>query len=263
MSSNEVYPRSPLALALVELRHPASDPLNSPALAAIKKALASVTPIQRREDSVTLDIQAGTREVAWVPKFVSRDQQTAVTFRADAVVVETTKYGGYEKFRSILEIAATARHEVDPLVAIERIGLRYVDEIRVPGDDDVSWGEWVSPKLLGPDVPVSLPGLSIVQQQGVTVFQSDTPGDSLTLRYGPLTGQAVVNSPNLVRPGEFSGPFFLIDIDGAWTPPTGVIPEFVVADILGICDRLHAPIKNVFESLISEKLRSEVFRNDR
>ncbi|TNB67202.1 TIGR04255 family protein [Arthrobacter sp. BB-1] len=262
VSSNEVYPHSPLALALVELRHPASEPLTVPALSAIKKALSSVTPIQRREDSMTLNIQTGTQEVASVPKFVSRDQQTAVTFRPDAVVVETTKYKSYESFRSLLETAAKARHGVDPLDAIERVGLRYVDEIRAPEDASISWEDWVSPKLLGPGVPASLPGLSIVQQQGITVFQSGTPGDSLTLRYGPLVGQAVGSTPNLVRPGVFEGPFFLIDIDGAWTPPTGVIPEFDVEEILQVCDRLHSPIKDVFESLISEKLRNEVLRND-
>ncbi|WP_427008702.1 TIGR04255 family protein [Pseudarthrobacter sp. H2] len=261
MTSNEVYPRSALALAVVELRHPSTEPLSSSALGLIKAGLAAVTPIQRWEEVMTIDVQSGTQEVRRFPKFISRDQRTAVSFRTEAIAVETTNYEGFAGFRDVVETAVRVRHDVDPLDAIERVGLRYIDEVRVPVAGPVAWGDWISPKLLGPDAPHSSEFLSVVQQQGVTVFAAQTPGDSITLRYGLGEGQAVVGSPNLARPGEFSGPFFLIDIDGAWAAPEGMIPEFDVDDVIGACTRLHGPIKDVFESLVSEKLRNEVFRN--
>jgi uncharacterized protein (TIGR04255 family) len=51
-----------------------------------------------------------------------------------------------------------------------------------------------------------------------------------------------------------------MDIDSFWTPSRDV-PEFDVKTLLTTCDELHAPVGKLFERLITERLREEVFRH--
>jgi hypothetical protein len=57
----------------------------------------------------------------------------------------------------------------------ERVGLRYVDEVRVPVEGKTDWADWVHPSLLGarPDEGVGLP---LSDWRGVSRFgPSDVP----------------------------------------------------------------------------------------
>ena len=55
------------------------------------------------------------------------------------------------------------------------------------------------------------------------------------------------------------GPFFLLDIDSFWQP-SEVSPTLELNSVLGELDELHMPVREMFESLITEKLRKEVLR---
>src|SRR5207248_11166895 len=101
------------------------------------------------------------------PKYMSRDRTTAVTFRSEAIVVETTKYYGYERLRRVIALVLRARHDLEPIDGVERVGLRYVNEIRVPevGSQPGAWEPWIDDSLLGP-VPIGERlGLTAMQMQ--------------------------------------------------------------------------------------------------
>ena len=140
--------------------------------------------------------------------------------------------------------------------------LRYIDEIRIPDTVPVNetWADWVDGSLLGPAPMGSRLGLLAAEWQGLVRFDAG-PGRSIVLRYGPREGYAVDPGGDLKRPMADSGPFFLLDIDSFWTP-TGEIPEFDSGRILAVVDELHAPVSQLFETLITERLRSEVLRNE-
>ena len=114
------------------------------------------------------------------------------------------------------------------LVGIERIGLRYVLEIRVPAgvDGRIEWTNWIDESLLGPQ-RLAPGGLLLTEWQGAAVYREAQPGKSLIVRYGPGVGQALDAQYHLrrVTPVQ-AGQFFLMDIDSFWTPPTGAIPEY-------------------------------------
>jgi uncharacterized protein (TIGR04255 family) len=54
---------------------------------------------------------------------------------------------------------------------------------------------------------------------------------------------------------------FKLDIDSFWRAANEV-PEFTVDFVLDRADELHEPISDMFESLISDRLREEVLRNE-
>lgn len=82
--------------------------------------------------------QRRDRRAHWLTlnKLVGRDRRTAITFRSDAMTVEVTDYPGWERFRTIIHAMVAARQDVAAVDGCTRIGLRYINEVRVPLDDD-------------------------------------------------------------------------------------------------------------------------------
>jgi len=268
MEEREVYPNAPVVLVALELRHPTADPLSPTQRLRIKRRLAARVPIMRNGQltQITAAMQAGGAPAAapevrveQFPRYFSRDNTAAVSVRAEAVVVETTRYGRWEQLRDLVADVLEARQEVGGIDGIERLGLRYIDEIRVPGEPVHDWAPWVDPTLLGPAPIGEELGLTTAQWQGVTAF---TPARdrTLVLRYGPRNGFAVDPGGDLKRSTPTPGPFFLLDIDSFWTPSEEV-PEFDIKTLLATCDELHAPVRRVFERLITDRLREEVLRH--
>ena len=201
--------------------------------------------------------QASTTE--HFPRLVSRDSTLAISFRREALVVETSAYPGWDAFGEIVADAISARMRVSPLDGVERVGLRYIDEVRVPGATVPDWSDWIDDSLLGPR-PKEHVDLLLSEWQGVSLFGSQ-PGRAMLLRYGTATGFAVDPQSELRRTNKAQGggPFFLLDIDSFWTPE-GSVPEIETATLGELCDELHRPVRRLFEGLIKDRLREEVFR---
>lgn len=264
MRDREVYPNAPLVLVALEVRHPIVGPLSAAAQAKIKRNLSTELPLRRTATMTTVQATIGAApEVITekAPKYLSRDLTASVTYRNEAIVVETTRYEQYERLRELADLAVQARQAVEPIDGVERVGLRYINEIRVPegSDGQIDWAQWVDPTLLGPSLIGADLGLKAMQSQGIVVFDSG-PGTALVLRYGPREGYAVDPGGDLKRRAPAPGPFFLVDIDSFWTPVDDV-PEVDPKTLLSLCDDLHKPVRSLFDSLITDRLRTEVLRN--
>lgn len=263
----EVYPNAPVVLVALEVRHPTTDPLTPAQRNTIKRRLSSHVPIMRtgQLQQVTVVQAVGgppavpDLRAEELPRYFSRDKTAAVSVGAEAVVIETTRYVRWEQLRSLVADVLEVRQEIGGVDGVERVGLRYIDEIRVPGGPEQGWAPWVHPTLLGPALVADELGLTAAQWQGMSAF---TPGPERTvvLRYGPREGFAVDPGGDLKRSTPTPGPFFLMDIDSFWTPSEG-IPEFDVKALLSTCDELHAPVRRLFERLITDRLREEVLRH--
>ena len=264
MDTHEVYPNAPLVLVALELRHPpATEPLSMSQQRLLKDLLSGRLPIMRRAQQINFEITAigavppvSTTEE--FPRFSNRDGTMAVSMRTSSIVIEASQYDGWDDFRLLALEAFSARMQVAPVDGVERIGLRYIDEIRVP-DVPPEWSQWVHDSLLGPSRSESV-RLPLSQWQGVGVY-GEQPGCSLVLRYGPRQGHAVDPNADIRRVLHSSdGEFFLMDLDSFWTPKQGT-PEFEIEAVLRICDDLHHPVRGLFESLITNRLREEVLRD--
>lgn len=267
MREREVYPNAPIVLMVVEVRHTACEPLDRMQVAKVSDLVRDVLPLPGELNEMSVEIQAGPgsapmhrQTVATSPRWATRDRRTALTVRHNSLTLETTQYGSYERVRALLEQGLQARIAAGSPSGVERIGLRYIDEIRVPaehGNGRPSWEEWVDPVLLGPANIGA--GLERMVNEGAVVF-ANTDNRAVLLRYGAQDELAVQSSPDLRRPVPPPGPLFKLDIDSFWQPGDEV-PEFSVDAILAQADALHEPVRDVFESLITERLREEVLRH--
>jgi uncharacterized protein (TIGR04255 family) len=77
-------------------------------------------------------------------RYFSRDNTMAVSVRDDAVVVETTKYERWERLQDVLADILEVRSEIGGVDGVERVGLRYINEIRIANDQILGWAPWVN-----------------------------------------------------------------------------------------------------------------------
>lgn len=266
----EIYPSAPIVLMAIEVRHPPCEPLERKQVAALSARVKHLLPLPGEMNEVSVTLEANTdgpptqhQVVRSFPRWTSRDKRTALSVRPDSLVIETTDYGSYNRMRNLLDIVFQARLAVAPPAGVERIGLRYIDEIRVPAENGSSvpaWEQWVDASLLGPTHVGEELGLLPVANEGVFVYSGGSD-HALVLRYGAQNDYAVQSTPDLRRPLPSPGPLFKLDIDSFWQAADEV-PEFDVDFILSQADSLHEPVRGLFESVITDRLREEVLRND-
>jgi len=257
------YPNDPIALVLIELRHPPTEPPAPSALAILKETLAEWTPILEQEEvRQVINLETGEHTAHSLKKLVARDRRTAITFRSDAMTLEVTDYPGWEKFRVIVHAMVAARQDVAPVDGCLRIGLRYINEIRASLEEPSGWAYWVAESLLGPGTELADLKLTTTAQQHVIQCDGPEAGDSLTLRYAAARGAVVQSTPILQRLKEPppDADFFLIDIDSAWSDPRKGIPALDADLVEEVAERLHEPIGPLFESLITSNLRTQVLQ---
>lgn len=264
MMQREVYPNAPLVSASFELRHPQSEALDGRQRALFKDLLGDSLPVMRSQQAVTQTIEIGPAgtvpqvQVEEFPKYYDRKTTIAASLLRSSTVIETTQYPGWEAFSEVLLKVCEARNEVSPVDGVERIGLRYIDEIRIPGVQDPEWSEYLVPSLLGPRIEKG-PDLSLGQWQGVAVY-GPTNGRSMVMRHATGEGFAVDPNGDLRRKSPvYPGKFFLLDLDSFWRPESEV-PVFSMSVIRETTEALHAPVREMFEECITERLRDEVFR---
>ena len=277
VTNREVYPSAPLVLVAAEIRHPDTGPLGDKEKQQLKRALAEDLPVARplTRSGGVMTIGAGTAPqfqsapTTTSPRFLSRDLGTSATFHQEAVVVETTRYAGFDTFLALIQRVLTARVNVGVLDGVERLGLRYIDEIRVPGvGDSSSWRDWVRPALLGPNHLAADLDLRNDAWQGISTYSGQLDADeefdqmTLVVRYGVGEGYALAPDGELRRKTPPPGPFFLIDIDSYWGPATAGVPTLDLDKLTRALEGLHAPVRNLFENAITDRLRDEVLRRD-
>lgn len=262
VSTREVYPNAPIVLVAAEVRHAKSAPLTDSQVAVLKRHLRDEFPLLKTltQTQVLPFAQATQTTARTFPRFVNRERTSSVTFQDEAVVYETTRYAQFEHLQAVMERALSALAECQNPDGLERVGLRYIDEIRAPEDPSgpLEWAEWVDSSLIGPACKASRLDVPAEQWQGQVVFRPSTE-DSLVLRYGSASGYAIDPQGELTRTSPPPGPFFLLDIDSFWMP-LSLVPEFNAEHVLAHLARLHDPVRNLFESLVTDRLRDEVFR---
>ncbi len=272
---HEVYPNAPLALVVVEVRFPGAAAVGGrPPSVTLQRAFRDLLGPHwvlesRKTQKVEIALGPGgaiaqPAQSQIVSRFTVRDRTRAVAITDESVTIETTAYTHYPVFRATLEKAIAAAAEVLLPDGITRIGMRYINEVRVGGIDETdpsAWSEWVEPSLLAPGLTqMKGDGFPPTAWEGAAQYQTG-PDRKLVLRYGPRSGQMLnpagpLRRPRLAEPGVF----FLLDFDSFWEPSDS-IPEFVPSEIIEAGDQLRTPIRTLFDLLVTDKLVGE-FRKE-
>lgn len=182
----------------------------------------------------------------------------ALTATPTSLSYETTDYQGFDTVSGVLVEACRTLTGLDVRPMLTRVGLRYINEIRVPDppSDVRGWSRWVEPALLA---PLSLGGERPAGRgiQGATTF--DLERGSLNARYASFAGGAT-NVPAHLRRRLFSpDPFFGLDFDGFaefGTNPAVQLDASVVGEVM---PSLHAAVAAAFQRSITDDARA-VFR---
>lgn len=268
VSEHEVYPAASVVLVAMEVRHPASDPLSRHQRNRLKSELGRRTPILKSAQTWGFQVGFGAASVGVpnpqsvneeYPKYIDRASTIAVSLQSEAMVIETSQYLGWNDFMALARTVFDARQFVAPIDGVTRVGLRFINEIRVP-EEPAEWNQWMSPAIQEPSIGKSIE-MPLMQWQGFALF-GEQPGRAMAVRYGPRTGSTTLQPDPELKP-RFKGPFgefFLLDLDSFAVPNDGV-PPYDGEELLQTCAELHSPIREMFESLITPRLRDEVLRN--
>lgn len=101
-SSKEVYPNAPLQLVAFEIRHPTIRRVfTESGLDALQTRLQADFPIFEpiKENALTIGPQGAQGTSSLWYRFLSKSKRVAISVRPRRLVVETTDYERYEKFR--------------------------------------------------------------------------------------------------------------------------------------------------------------------
>lgn len=267
----EVYPNPPIALTACEVRVPPSGlPISDGEIADIRDRLADVFPVVRSKarQQVTVEVNPSGAEPTVsndrVLQLTNREQSVVAQIAPESIVLKTADYRGWAKFRPLLSQVLQATSAAAAPGGYHRVGLRYIDEIRLPagGGQVADWEGYLNDALLA---PVSLgqadDDLSPKGWQTVTQFAAGEQ-HTVVVRYGPNDGYAVNPDQPPHRPNRAPpGPFFLFDIDSYWETDK-TIPAFEPDEVTALCDRLHRPVRALFDAAVTDRLRDEVLRKE-
>lgn len=145
-----------------------------------------------------------------VYQFADADRQWMVTLTANSIALETRSYTDYEDFSERLLRVVDSASEVYKIELRQRLGLRYVNEIRhADAQTPEDWVSFINPQLLGPLADTRLSSLISSSYQEASL-QLENGG--LTLRHGHFAEGTTVAPPPGDTPKE-GGPFYLLDFD--------------------------------------------------
>lgn len=264
----EVFSESPLALVAAEIRFSDSARLRQQhTLDAIAIALEDLFPYAEPLQQTSLNFSL-------VPGAAQQVQQRAgvmlknaaktesLSLVSSALTYETTAYTTFHDLLKAVTAACSALVEANVRPAIERVGLRYIDEVRVPEPvtDGRQWARWINAPLIehlsvGPeDSPVTV-------TQGVTTYDLGSQ-KSLNFRFAALNQGPVVMPAHLIPRREPQvGPFFVLDIDG-YQEFAGQVAAPLDPEVVSKClSAVHAPSGAAFQRAITEEAR-QLFRGN-
>ena len=259
MTPTTTYPNPPVRIAAFEVRFPPVDALASEAaVRPLHRELRTTFPFfEPFQVPLGLQIQPDgvVHEVARRVRLSSRTRRTVVSIGADIAIIETSEYRSFEELRAMVWDLMGRIQGLDEILGTSRVGLRYVNEIRIPqvGDDPLGWPPYISEALVA---PMRLSSKPLQIMQGAVVYRpEETRG--VVLRFGALKGRSVDLGGPLRVPDLGDGPFFLLDIDSYWENPPDELPEFSPQGVVEVLDRLHDAAQDVFEASITDKARAQ------
>ena len=230
---------------------------------AVRDRLPLLEPVVEQQVNVVVGAPAPPSvQSRTLRRFSARDRATSLLVKPDALVIETTAYAGWaESFYPLVADVVRAMERISQPNGVLRIGLRYIDEIRVPGIESApgDWRGYIDEHLLAAADPDFIPAsLRLSEWLGLVQYQT-APDSMLTVRYGPQSGYAVDPAgPTRRRKPHPQGLFFLLDSDSYWHSEAEV-PEFDAEWICDRCDLLHEPVSEFFRIVVTDRLRYEVF----
>lgn len=255
----EVFSNAPLAFVACEVRYPFTPRLTSDdSFEALSEHLRDVLPVPSQSPLQTLSLSPAGAAADTEPRFRFTDKTRTVSAAVgrSALVIETTHYAEYPRFRELFAAVLSAVGTIASPVGVERVGLRYIDEIRVPRpiESVADWRGWIADDVLA---TLNLAGGYAAKGMQTLVRLANGSND-ITVRCAALEGSGVVDDgPLRRRLPSAVGPFFVIDTDSYWNDGDIGLIDYDPPKLLELIDQLHEPVGVLFHRAITDQLRNE------
>lgn len=258
--NREFFPNAPLALVAAEIRFTDAARLRQQqtkdqVTIALEERFPFAEPLRRADINLTPGGPPQLQErLGVVLKNASSTE--SVTIMSESLTYETTAYTTFEELLEAVAAACHALVEEKVRPAVMRVGLRYIDEVRVPDPitDVRMWGKWIDERLMG-HLAVGPDDVPATATQSVSTYDLGE-GRGLNFRYAALDQGPVVVPQFLKRSAIESGPFFVLDFDGfhdfSGQEPVPLSSE-IVRDSLSA---VHGPCGTAFQRSITDEART-------
>jgi uncharacterized protein (TIGR04255 family) len=261
--NREIFPNSPLALVAAEVRFTDAARLRQQATKdeitiALEERFPFAEPLQHTNVNLTPSAPPEIRQLSGVVLKNVTSTET-LTIMSESLTYETTAYVKFDDLLAAVAAACDALVQSKVRPALRRIGLRYIDEVRVSEEvaDVRQWEKWIDRRLIE-HLDVGPEGVMATMTQGLTTYDlGDRCG--LNFRFAALNQGPIVVPQHLQRPSFASGPFFVLDLDGfqdfTGEAATPLISEVVSKSLATV----HGPCGATFQRSITEEARA-IFR---
>jgi len=154
----------------------------------------------------------------------------------DSLALETTRFPGWEEMGPQFRTVLTKVNEVIGPAVEERLGLRFVNVLQIPGTTTLdSWRNYLKPEAFGLGIHEVLgQGVVAAQQQVLLQITDDV---KCTVRLGPIRQDN----------GDLT---FLVDLDGF----RDLARPFDVESIANAADVLNATCVSLFQQLVTPNM---------
>lgn len=243
--STTKLPRSPLTLVAFQVRHETSPDVSDAENAlTLHTEVKSEYPVLEEQVGQSLTVvpgAAGIQTTAGAPSRGWRMRTDDGTWSAvtlpEFFSIETTRYDDWDDFRARIERFARAIHKATPISVEQRVGLRFIDQLRHP---DVQaprdWREWIAPTLLGPLSDDAVADHVLSTQHAFELGIGD--GRSAAVRHGCLFDSAAKSW------------IYVLDYDCSIQRAS----RFSVDELLSVAENLHTLSLQLFQGSLTEKL---------
>lgn len=258
--NREVFPESPLALVAAEVRFTDAARLRQQATMdavtiALEERFPFAEPLQQTDFNITPIAPPQIQQRSGVV-LKNASSTEMLTVMPESLTYETTAYRNFDDLLDAVTAACQALASAKVRPGLRRIGLRYIDEVRVP--DPIThvrqWERWIDRRLIE-HLDVGPEGVTATMTQGITTFDLGE-GRGLNFRYAALNQGPVVVPQHLQRTAFDEGPFFVLDFDGYQdftSEPVSPLDSEVVSKSLAA---VHAPCGATFQRAITDDART-------
>ena len=259
--SHRLYKNPPLVMTLCQVRFASVLSISDETfVASFQNAIRREFPLADRpvEIEMALDMRPGgfqppVAHQKW--RFADISGTWAVVLAQDFIALETRQYSNFDRFMERLSFVLNAliKHiQPDPGL---RIGLRYIDEIRLPDADPRSA---IRPELLGAMTQEEVFSQAARSVQEIALQYPE--GEGITLRHGYFSSGTTVQpaTPDTAP----QGPFYLLDTDvfREFAPPVTL-----QMDTDGICqhvEEFHQAVYRLFRWALADEYLSSLEKGE-
>jgi uncharacterized protein (TIGR04255 family) len=262
-ASREVFSNSPLALVAAEVRLSDSPRLRQQeTLDAVAIALEGRFPFIKPLPDIKFNVGnlgPGVRpQVEHQRRVVLTNAANteSITITPSSLMYETTAYREFDDLRVGVTAACEALIGANVHPALLRVGLRYIDEIRVPEriTDVRAWGKWIDSSVVGP-LAVGPDDVAVRSAQGLVTFDLGD-GKGLNFQYAALDQSPIVEPQFLKRQRFEPGQFFVLDFDGFRDFSGQDAVPLDADEVADILTAVHVPAGAAFQRAITENARN-------